>query len=65
LFRERRGALYLMGFLLALLAFVPLVGFIGPVVFGLAFIRYLLGALIERRYGSHPNKELAAGNTTP
>ena len=25
--------------------YVPLVGFIGPVVFGLAFIRYLLGAL--------------------
>lgn len=49
LFRERRGALYLMGFLLALFAFVPLVGFIGPVVFGLAFIRYLLGALAEHR----------------
>jgi CysZ protein len=65
LFRERRGALYLMGFLLALFAFVPLVGFIGPVVFGLAFIRYLLGALIELRYGADPNKELAAGNTAP
>ena len=45
MFRERRGALYLLGFLLALLAYVPFVGFIGPVVFGLAFIRYLLGAL--------------------
>jgi hypothetical protein len=49
IFRERRGALCLMGFLLALLAYVPLVGFIGPVVFGLAFIRYLLGALQELR----------------
>jgi hypothetical protein len=49
LFRERRGALYMLGFLLALLAYVPLVGFIGPVVFGLAFIRYLLGALQEFR----------------
>jgi hypothetical protein len=49
LFRERRGALYLLGFLLALLAYVPLVGFLGPVVFGLAFIRYLLGALQESR----------------
>jgi CysZ protein len=49
LFRERRGALYMLGFLLALLAYVPLVGFIGPVVFGLAFIRYLLGALQESR----------------
>lgn len=49
IFRERRGALYLLGFLLALLAYVPLVGFVGPVVFGLAFIRYLLGALQESR----------------
>jgi CysZ protein len=49
LFRERRGALYLLGFLLALLAYVPFVGFVGPVVFGLAFIRYLLGALQESR----------------
>jgi CysZ protein len=65
LFRERRGALLLLGFLLALAAYVPFVGFIAPVVFGLAFIRYLLGALIELRYGRHPNKELAAGNTAP
>ena len=67
LFRERRGALYLMGFLLALLAFVPFINFIGPVVFGLAFIRYLLGALdaIRQGYRAHPNKELAAGNTAP
>ena len=63
LFRERRGQLLLLGFLLALAAYVPFVGFIAPVVFGLAFIRYLLGALIELRYGRHPNKELAAGNT--
>ena len=49
IFRERRRALYLMGFLLALLAYVPFVGFIGPVMFGLAFIRYLLGALQELR----------------
>jgi CysZ protein len=49
IFRERRGALYFLGFLLALLAYVPFVGFVGPVVFGLAFIRYLLGALQELR----------------
>jgi hypothetical protein len=49
LFRERRGALLLLGLLLALLAYVPFVGFIAPVVFGLAFIRYLLGALQEIR----------------
>jgi hypothetical protein len=46
------------------------VGLVAPVIFGLAYIRYLLGALhsaraIEARYGSHPNKELAAGNTAP
>jgi CysZ protein len=49
LFRERRAPLYILGFLLALLAYVPFVGFIGPVVFGLAYIRYLLGALQELR----------------
>jgi hypothetical protein len=71
LFRERRGGLYLLGILLALLAYVPLVGFIGPVVFGLAFIRYLLGALQELRssikvgYGPHANKELGSGNAPP
>jgi len=65
IFGERRTSLYTLGFLLALVAFVPLVQFLGPVVFGLAFIRYLLGTLIELRYGGHPNKELAAGNTPP
>ena len=49
LFRERRGALLLLGLLLALLAYVPFVGFIAPVVFGLAFIRDLLAALQEKR----------------
>jgi hypothetical protein len=48
-FRERRGSLLLLGFLLALVAYVPFVGFVAPVVFGLAFIRYLLGALQEVR----------------
>jgi hypothetical protein len=64
-FRSRRAGLYALGFLLALLAFVPLVQFLGPVVFGLAFIRYLLGALIELRYEGHPHKELAGGNAPP
>ena len=45
IFRERRAGMYGMGVLLALAAYVPLVGFIAPVVFGLAYIRYLLGAL--------------------
>jgi hypothetical protein len=49
IFRERRGAMYLLGLLMAISAFVPLAGFAAPVVFGLAFIRYLLGALQELR----------------
>jgi CysZ protein len=49
LFRARRGPLYLLGLLLALAAYVPLVGFFAPVLFGLAFIHYLLGALAAAR----------------
>lgn len=49
IFRERRGALYALGLLLALAAYVPVAGLFAPVVFGLAFIHYLLGALRERR----------------
>jgi CysZ protein len=66
-FREQRGPLLMLGFLLALAAYVPLVGFLGPVVFGLAFIRYLLGALesIRPDYRVDPNKELARGNAAP
>ncbi len=69
IFRGRRPGLYLLGLLLALAAFVPLVGLVAPVVFGLAFIRYLLGALereraIELPYEGHAHKELASGNTT-
>ena len=52
-FREQRGALYLLGALLALVAYVPLLGLLAPAWFGLAFIHYLLGALeAERAY--HP-----------
>ena len=54
IFRQRRGHLYLFGLLLALLAYVPVVGFVAPVLFGLALIRYLLGALAEHR--SAPSK---------
>jgi CysZ protein len=66
-FREQRGPLLMLGFLLALAAYVPFVGFIAPVVFGLAFIRYLLAALASIRpdYRVDPNKELARGNAAP
>lgn len=63
LFRERRGALYLMGVLLGLVAYVPVLGFFAPVVFGLAFIHYLLGALAS--YRADANKSLAGGNAPP
>jgi len=49
IFRERRAALYLLGALLALIAYVPLLGLLAPVAFGLAFIHYLLGALSQQR----------------
>ena len=49
LFRSRRGGLYLLGALLALAAYVPILGFFAPVLFGLAFIHYLLSALTAER----------------
>jgi uncharacterized protein involved in cysteine biosynthesis len=65
IFRERRAGLYSLGLLLALVGYIPFLNLLAPVVFGLAFIRYLLGTLIELRYESDPNKELAAGNVPP
>jgi predicted membrane metal-binding protein len=38
-----------MGFLMALAAYVPLLGFFVPAFFALGFIHYLLGALAQRR----------------
>lgn len=54
IFRERRATLYLLGAALALIAYVPLAGFVAPVVAGLAFIHYLLGGLAATR-GSQPD----------
>ncbi len=51
IFVARRGALYVLGAILALLAYVPLVGFVAPVLFGLAFIDLLLGELQLLRQG--------------
>ena len=62
-FRENWATLYLMGFLFALVAYVPIVGFFAPVVFGLAFIHYLLGALAA--YRADTNKSLVGGNARP
>ena len=49
---EQRGSLYLLGVILALLAYVPLVGFFAPVLLGLGFVHYLLGALQAQRAGA-------------
>ena len=68
-FRDCRGALYLLGLLLGLAAYVPILGFFAPVVFVLAFIHYLLGALERSRirpgYRPHPDKSLDGGNAGP
>ncbi len=45
----QRKSLYILGLLFALLAYVPLVGFIAPVLFGLAFIHLLLAELEAMR----------------
>jgi CysZ protein len=49
LFAERWGGLYVMGLILALFAYIPILGFFAPVLLGLSFIHYLLAALEERR----------------
>jgi CysZ protein len=48
-FAGRRGNMYLLGLVLALMAYIPLVGFFAPVLFGLSFIHYLLGELKAQR----------------
>jgi hypothetical protein len=49
LFRRRRGALYLLGVTLALIAFVPVVGFFATLLFALAFIHFCLAELARLR----------------
>lgn len=48
-FAGRRFSLYLLGVVLALLAYVPFLGLFAPVFFGLSFIHYLLAALKVHR----------------
>ena len=45
IFAASRRSLYLLGVLLALLAYVPVAGFVAPMLFGLAYIHFLLGEL--------------------
>ncbi|HVB48384.1 MAG TPA: EI24 domain-containing protein [Burkholderiales bacterium] len=49
IFAERRGALYMLGMVLALTAYIPVLGFFAPVMFGLTFIHYLLAELQAQR----------------
>ena len=49
IFASHRGTLYLLGFVLALVAYVPLLGFFAPALFGLAFIHFLLAQLVAAR----------------
>ncbi len=49
IFREQRMTMYLLGVLLALVAYIPVIGLFAPVVFGLAYIHYLLEALRRSR----------------
>ncbi|MBI3374730.1 MAG: EI24 domain-containing protein [Betaproteobacteria bacterium] len=48
-FRRRRGAMFVLGALLALIAYVPVVGFFAPPVFGLVFIHFCLAELAQLR----------------
>lgn len=45
IFAGKRAALYALGAALALVAYIPVIGLFAPVLFGLAFIHYLLGEL--------------------
>lgn len=49
LFRRRRGAMYVLGAALALIAYVPVVGFFATMLFGLAFIHFCLAGLAQLR----------------
>jgi CysZ protein len=51
IFAVDKGNLYLMGFLLAMASYIPIAGWFAPVLFGIAYIHYLLGEL-ERRRGA-------------
>jgi hypothetical protein len=61
IFRATWKQLYAMGLLLALVAFVPLAGFIAPVLFGLAFINFLLYELQLRRRSPIEGEVVEAG----
>jgi len=60
IFAASRKTLYGLGLALALLAYVPVLGFFAPVVFGLAFVHYLLGELKAMREAPIEGRATAA-----
>lgn len=60
IFAARRGSLYLLGLILALVAYVPVVGLFAPMLFALAFIHFGLASLRELR-GNVPARPAGEG----
>ena len=61
IFSARRGTLYALGVILALVAYVPVVGFFAPMLFALAFIHFGLASLAEQRGETGANVPGGAG----
>lgn len=61
-FKANRRGLYGLGLVLALVAYVPIIGFFAPVVFALAFIHFCLAALRELR-GAPIEGQVVGGGT--
>jgi CysZ protein len=61
IFSKRKGSLYTLGLVLALVAYVPVVGFFAPVLFALAFIHFGLSSLRELRDTAEPRGPVGGG----
>lgn len=60
-FSQQRASLYMLGLILALIAYVPVIGQFAPMVFALAFIHLGLSALLDMR--SAPIEGEVVGST--
>lgn len=63
-FKSRGSTLYLLGLILALVAYVPVVGLFAPMLFALAFIHLCLGSLRDLR-GAPIEGEVVEGGVAP
>ncbi len=61
IFSSHRGSLLMLGLVLALVAYVPIVGFFAPVLFALAFIHFCLSSLRELRGATVPPGPVPGG----